>query len=90
MAQPQILEGTWEELSVHASDFTGKRLRLVILDEGDPLLARNSEETRIAAIREGMGKFADPSRKNFASEELRQERWRDDSHLDRKLESLPQ
>jgi len=33
MAQPQIIEGTWDELSQHADEFRGKRLRLTVLDE---------------------------------------------------------
>ena len=29
MAQPQVLEGTWEELKLHEEELTGKRFRLV-------------------------------------------------------------
>lgn len=90
MAQPQVLEGTWEELSVYAPTFYGKKLRLMIVEDENPAPAYESEEARIAAIRAGMGKFADPTRKTLASEELRQERQRDDAQLEQKLGSSPQ
>lgn len=33
MAQLEVLEGTWEELAVHAETLKGKKLRLVVLAE---------------------------------------------------------
>ena len=33
MAQLEILEGTWEELSVHAEQLKGRRLRLIVLPQ---------------------------------------------------------
>ena len=29
----QVFEGTWEEVSQHADEFTGKHVRLMVLDE---------------------------------------------------------
>lgn len=31
MANPQVLEGTWEELKLHEKELSGKRFRLVPL-----------------------------------------------------------
>lgn len=89
MAPPQVLEGTWEELSVHAATFSGKKLRLVIVEDDDAL-TYNPEEIRIAAIRAGVGKFADPSLKTLASEDLRQERQQDDRRFEMQQGSSPQ
>lgn len=36
-----IIEGTWEEISSHASEFNGHRLRVIILpEEAQPVAAR--------------------------------------------------
>lgn len=35
--EQQIIEGTWEEVSSHAQDFVGKRVKLIVLDEPDKL-----------------------------------------------------
>lgn len=35
-AAHQIIEGTWEEISHYASRLAGKRVRLLVLDGGDP------------------------------------------------------
>ena len=34
MTHPEVLEGTWEELSAHAERFKGRKLRLTVLLEG--------------------------------------------------------
>ena len=90
MAHTRVLEGTWEELSVHAPALYGKKLRLMIVEDEIHVLTHDTEEARIDAIRAGMGKFADPMRKTLASEELRQERQRDEARLDQKPGSNPQ
>jgi len=87
MAQKQVLEGTWEELSVHAPALYGKKLRLMIVEDEVQVSTHDNEEVRIAAIHAGMGKFTDPTRQTLASEELRRERKRDEARLDQKLGS---
>jgi hypothetical protein len=89
MAQAYVLEGTWEELSVHAQALYGKKLRLIIIEDEVQGLTPDTEEARVAAIRAGMGKFADPTRKTLASEELRQERQRDEARHEQKSGSNP-
>ncbi len=32
----QVLEGTWEEIAQHAAEFSGKRVRLMVLGEATP------------------------------------------------------
>lgn len=34
--EQKTLEGTWEEISLHASEFLGRKVRLVVLDEPTP------------------------------------------------------
>ena len=34
--QSQVLEGTWEEVSRHGAELTGKRVRLTVLPEQAP------------------------------------------------------
>lgn len=82
VTQPTVLEGTWEELSAHAHGFFGKRLRLVTIEDGHKTLPVDTEVARIAAIRGGMGKFADTSRTTLASEELCDERRRDEANFE--------
>ena len=52
--EPLVMEGTWEELSAHASEFAGRRLRLVVLparDDGKPKESdTRSLEEKIAEI----------------------------------------
>ncbi len=36
MAQLEVLEGTWEELAVHAETLKGKKLRLIVLPQEEP------------------------------------------------------
>ena len=33
---PLVLEGTWEEIAKHAPEFTGRRLRVSVIDERKP------------------------------------------------------
>ena len=44
MAQ-QILEGTWEEIALHAAELSGRRVRLTILTEQQSENAVTPEET---------------------------------------------
>jgi hypothetical protein len=78
----RVLEGTWEELSVYAATFRGKRLRLIVGDDETTSRVSATEEARIAGIRSGLGRFADPARTTLASEELRRERQQDDARLE--------
>ncbi len=32
----KTLEGTWEEISLHASELLGRKVRVTVLDEPDP------------------------------------------------------
>ncbi len=66
-----VLEGTWNELSVHARSFGEKRLRLMIVEVDLDAVAHDTEEARLAAIRAGIGKFAQSGRTTMASTELR-------------------
>ena len=45
LAMPTTIEGTWEEISRHAKQFQGRKLRLTIV-ENDPLV-----EERLAFLR---------------------------------------
>jgi hypothetical protein len=47
MAQ-EILEGTWEEVSQHAREFAGKRVRLTVLEEAEPA---HPNEAMLSALR---------------------------------------
>ncbi|MGE0825628.1 MAG: hypothetical protein AB7G75_02805 [Candidatus Binatia bacterium] len=52
MAPLEILEGTWEELSAHAEQFKGRRLRLIVLPQktGTPDVSVDEAELRATAI----------------------------------------
>ena len=76
MAQPQVLEGTWEELKLHDQELTGNRFRLVPVPPEPTTAASQARKPRQikaqkshAAPREltGMGKFAGiiPSSEEF-------------------------
>lgn len=88
MALPQVLEGTWDELAVYADELRGKKLRLTIVGE-DTSKPQETEESRVAAVWAGMGKFADPLRSGLAGEELRRERQQDDVRLEQNLSYKP-
>lgn len=52
MAQPQILEGTWEEIKSHERELAGKHLRLIVLpNEARPGAVKPNEKA-LAALRE--------------------------------------
>ena len=76
MAQPQVLEGTWEELKLHDQELAGKRFRLVPVppetDQANHKVRKNKQgtsEERHTVPRQltGMGKFAGiiPSSEEF-------------------------
>ena len=44
--QAQVLEGTWEEVSQHASELAGRRVRVVVLES--PATAREQDVAREA------------------------------------------
>ena len=79
MAQPQVLQGSWAQLSKQAEELQKyPNLYLIIPAEeiGSPGVSprddnKTTEAARIAAIRAGMGKF---SYGGLANEELRRER----------------
>lgn len=63
MAQPQILEGTWEELAMHSDEFQGRKLRLIVLTE-DQATSPSLEESEelldeLAALGNGAPAFPD-------------------------------
>ena len=67
MAQPRVLEGTWEEIKLHEAELAGRRFRLVpvppVTDIAPPK-ASDSEQVDLGTTRIirreliGMGKFA--------------------------------
>ena len=77
MANPQVLEGTWEELKLHEKELSGKRFRLVPLAseaETTAFKASNSQmetvqvpDAKVPRQLTGMGKFAGiiPSSEEF-------------------------
>ena len=92
MAKPQVLQGSWAQLSERAEELQKyDNLYLIIpADETVPSDNKPREEndageaSRIAAIHAGMGKF---SYQGLASEELRWERIADDEREERKIAS---
>ena len=42
MAAGQVFEGTWEEVSMQGDQLAGKRVRLVVVDDGERETARAS------------------------------------------------
>lgn len=49
----QVLEGTWEEITAHADELAGKRVRLIVLEEA-PAMASNAprpNEAMLEALR---------------------------------------
>ena len=53
MTRIEMLEGTWEELAARAEEFKGRRLRLIVLPEGEnaPGTTPNEVVLRERAIR---------------------------------------
>jgi hypothetical protein len=41
MVERQVIEGTWEEVSVHAAELRGRRVRLTVLPDEDENEAQN-------------------------------------------------
>ncbi|MGE0133309.1 MAG: hypothetical protein AB7U82_34965 [Blastocatellales bacterium] len=71
----QVLEGTWEEIAVHAGELAGKKLRLIVLEENAQTASDADEYAEtVKAIQEGIESFnrgeGRPARE--ALEELRQ------------------
>ncbi len=52
----EILEGTWEEIAQHAAEFSGKRVRLMVLDESVMQNGNQSlgEERPLSELLEGL------------------------------------
>ena len=46
----QVLEGTWEEIAQHAAEFSGKRVRLTVIEQPPPATA----ERPLAEMLEGL------------------------------------
>ena len=77
MANPQVLEGTWEELKLHEEELSGKRFRLVPLESKPDKTASKAGKSQRDMTQEpdargprqltGMGKFAGilPSSEEF-------------------------
>ena len=76
MAQPEVLEGTWEELKLHEPELIGRRFRLVPLPPPPDIEPTKAGESRQNASQQtfrtprqltGMGKFAGiiPSSEEF-------------------------
>lgn len=72
MAAPQVLQGTWEELSVHAALWGTRRLTLVIPaeDETEAQPLRQPEEVKTAERLEELllSSLASPSREMTAED----------------------
>lgn len=50
MAHLQVLEGTWEELSAHAEEFKGRKLRLIVLPEEAEATGTLTDEQKLCEI----------------------------------------
>ena len=79
---PTELEGTWEEVAVHAALLAGRRVRLTVLStdvEAEPDLSPPVQERdleRVACVKRLRGKFAGTAG-TMASELLHRERQAD-------------
>jgi hypothetical protein len=94
MAQPQVIQGSWEQLSSHADDLRKHRNLFLIIPAEEPVSAddRSSdtlreddadrEAKRIAAIHAGMGTFA---YSGVGSEDLDRERKADKAKEERQI-----
>jgi hypothetical protein len=47
MTQPEVFEGTWEELAAYAEAFKGRKLRLIVLPVAAEATARGTDELRL-------------------------------------------
>ena len=52
MIEPQVLEGTWEELSTHAEEFKGHKLRLIVLPDNIGTDQKTLQETGLQLLEE--------------------------------------
>ena len=91
MAQPQVIQGSWEQLSKRAAELQQYPSLYLIIpaetvssDAASPAESEAKEVARIAAIHAGMGKF---TYNGLASEELRRERNTDNEREERRLAS---
>jgi hypothetical protein len=92
MAQPQILQGSWTQLSKRAEELQKYPNLYLIIPAQETASSDGAsreeneakEAARIAAIYAGMGKF---SYKGLASEELRRERNTDKEKEERQIAS---
>ncbi len=50
-SQPIELEGTWEEIVAHAAEFTGRRVRVIVL----PDKPKSSSSQRVPSFRPSSG-----------------------------------
>lgn len=50
----QVLEGTWEEIAQRADELTGKRVRLMVLDEIQNGTQSPGEERPLSELLEGL------------------------------------
>lgn len=55
----QVFEGTWEEIAQHREEFSGKRLRVLVLPAGDPDSDTSAviEERAAKTLTERLGSF---------------------------------
>jgi hypothetical protein len=53
MIEPQVLEGTWEELSSHADEFKGHKLRLIVLPDNIGTDQKTLHEAGLRLLEEG-------------------------------------
>lgn len=59
MARLEVHEGTWEELSAHAEEFKGRKLRLIVLPEETEASALSPEDATLRDIAEQLFSEAD-------------------------------
>ena len=59
MARLEVHEGTWEELSAHAEEFKGRKLRLIVLPEDAEASALAPDDTALRDIAQRLFSEAD-------------------------------
>jgi hypothetical protein len=69
MAQPMILEGSWEEVLSHHSELEGKRVKLIVLPESSPGAHHESKKLQF-------GMF--PQLKDLTEDDFKIAEWRGD------------